>query len=315
MINFALVGVADDRHRLFVHPVERRRAGVRAVGFSEPDERARADFSVLHTIPAFADHRELLATAEPTMVAVAAPAGDTTRVIIDALAAGVDVIVAPPVTVSAAGLDSLVDAAADSGRRLAVAHTYRNQAAVRLAREMIDQGRLGRVRQVILDAGESVSERELAAATLEALDLFRWFTGVTAGSVTSPDEASGLRQTEDVDEQVIMRVDGRATAGPARYEVVRSRGLDLTPFLIQVTGDRGTATWEVDTGNFRSVLRDRTSPLIPTGLPDDPSPWVLTDLVRRPRPTTTAEELWTTRIAVLAGESARQGGSTLDWRL
>ncbi len=315
MIKFALVGVADERHRLFVHPVQRRRAGVRAVGFSEPDEAARSDFALLHAIPAFADHRELLATAEPSMVAIAGPADETPGLILDALAAGVDVIVAPPVTTSSACLAALDEAAAESGRRLAVVHTYRTHPTVRLAREMIEQGRLGQVREVVLDAAESVAEDELAAATREVLELFRWFTGATAGTVSSPDAASGLRQTDDVDEQLIMTVQAQGRAGDVRCEVVQARGVALSPFLVQVIGDRGAVTWEVATGRFRSVIEGRPSPMIACGLPDDPAQWVLTDLVRRPPPTTVAEELWTTRLCVLAGESTQRGGAPVDWRL
>src|SRR5690606_33162897 len=67
MIDLGLAGVAGDRHRLFLEPFRRRRAGVRVVGFSEPDATARDDFAVLHPAPAFADHREMLTRAGPTM--------------------------------------------------------------------------------------------------------------------------------------------------------------------------------------------------------------------------------------------------------
>jgi hypothetical protein len=73
--------------------------------------------------------------------------------------------------------------------------------------------------------------------------------------------------------------------------------------------------WEVGSGRFRSMIGDRSSPVIACGLPGDPAEWVLTDLVRRPRPTSALEELLTTRICLLADESARQGGGPLDWRL
>lgn len=312
MIDFALIGVADDRHHLFVHPVERRRAGVHVVGFSEPDASARSDFALLHPIPAFDDHRELLATARPSMVAITSPISDTPGMIIDALAAGVDVIIAPPVTTSTTDVSTLLDAVADSGRRLAVVHTWRNHPAARLARELIDQSRLGRVEGILLDAAESVSDEDLAAATREVLDLYRWFTGVTAGSVTAPPPAPPAEGEEG---QLIMTVRGSGPDGDAACEVVRHRGPAETPLLVQVIGDSGAVAWEVGSGRFRSMIGEKVSPVIAAGLPGDPAQWVLTDLVRRPRPTTAAEELWTTRLTLLAGESVQSDGAPSDWQL
>jgi hypothetical protein len=63
------------------------------------------------------------------------------------------------------------------------------------------------------------------------------------------------------------------------------------------------------------MIGEKVSPVIAAGLPGDPAPWVLTDLIRRPRPTTAAEELWTTQLTLLADDSARQDGAPLDWKL
>lgn len=315
MIKFALVGVADERHRLFVEPVRRRRAGVRVVGFSEPDEAARSDFAVLHPIPGFASHHELLEAARPSMVAIASPADDTLGVIRDAVAGGIDVIVAPPVATSMAGLAELVGMATDSGRRIVVVHTYRNHPAARLARELIDQGRLGAIQQVVLEAAESVSEDQLATATREALDLFHWFTGATAGSVASPTTAEGLRQVDGLDEQVIMAVHGQGLAGEAVFEVVRNRGAARTPLEVQVAGDHGAVGWSVANGTFRSMIDDGPITVVAAGLPGDQAQWVLTDLVRRRISITASEALLTTRLCLLAVESKQRGGSVLDWQI
>ncbi|MFC7620226.1 Gfo/Idh/MocA family protein [Microlunatus sp. GCM10028923] len=344
MIDFALVGVADQRHRLFIHPVERRRAGVHVVGYSEPDETARAEFAVLHETPAFADHRELLEQARPSMIAVASPAAATFEVVRDALAAGVDVIVAPPLTGSLAELDQLADAATSAGLRLAVVHTYRNHPAVRLARELVDQGRLGRVREVVLEVAGEVSDADLAGASRETLELYRWFTGASEGTVTGGAAAgepgrsvaepaqpvggaapsvNGFVQAADgsvqtvgePEEQVIMTVRGTGPDGDSGCEVVRHPGTAGTALVVQLIGDEGAAAWEVRNGGFRSITGDRPSPVIACGLPADEPQWVLTDLVRRPAPSTVAEQLLSTRISLLVAESGRQGGAELEWRL
>ncbi|GAB3743097.1 Gfo/Idh/MocA family protein [Microlunatus parietis] len=316
MIDFALVGVADERHRLFVHPVERRRAGVHVVGYSEPDETARAEFAVLHETPAFAGHRELLDGAKPTMIAVASPVEVTAEVVRDALAAGVDVIVAPPLTGSLAEVDRLAEAATAGGRRLAVVHTYRNHPAFRLARELFDQGRLGRIREVVLEAAAEVADDALAAATREVLELFRWFTGVTEGTVTGGVGAgTTVRQTGETEELVIMSVRGSGPDGDALAEVIRHPSAAGDTVVVQLIGDEGAVAWEVGNGRFRSMIGDRPSAVIACGLPADEAQWVLTDLIRRPAPSTVAEQLLSTRISLLADESARQGGAELRWRV
>lgn len=319
MIDFALVGVADGRHRLFVHPVERRRAGVHVVGYSDPDETARAEFAVLHAIPAFADHRELLVQASPSMIAIAAPATATTGVILDALGAGVDVIVAPPMASSVLELDELADAADRSGRRLAVVHTYRNHPAPRLARELLDQGKLGRVQQVVLEVAAEVSDDALAEATREVFDLYRWFTGVTSGTVSSPTgqpagDSGDSGEPGESGERVIMSVAGEGPDGAAACEVVRHGAAAGTTLVVHLIGDQGAVAWEVGNGRFRSMIGDRPSAVIACGRPADEAQWVLTDLIRRPLPSTVAEQLLSTRISLLAAESARQGGVELEWR-
>lgn len=311
MIDFALVGVADGRHRLFLHPVERRRAGVHVVGYSEPDETARAEFAVLHETPAFTDHRELLDAAKPTMIAVASPAAATFGIVRDALAAGTDVIVAPPLTAALTELDQLAEAATAAGRRLDVVHTYRNHPAARLARELYDQGRLGRLREVVLEVAGEVSDEAVAGATLEVLELFRGFTGATAGTVTA-----GVGQPlGDAEEQVTLSVRGSGPDGDVVCEVVRHPPAAGTTLVVQLIGDQGAVAWEVGNGRFRSMIDDRPSAVIACGLPADEPQWVLTDLIRRPVPSTVGEQLLSTRISLLAAESARQDGAELEWRV
>jgi len=318
MIDLGLAGVAGDRHRLFLEPFRRRRAGVRVVGFSEPDATARDDFAVLHPAPAFADHREMLTRAGPTMIAIA-DAGEATGVIArDALAAGADVIIAPPLVVPPGRLDDLAALATRYGRRLTMAYGHRNHPAARLARELVGQGRLGQVRRLVLDVSAAVPDERTTVAAAEVLDLFRRLTGVTGGTVSG---SVGVRADGDAEQEVVMTVTGTGPSGEVSCAVVRQTGpVDReapaeSPYLIRLAGESGEVAWEVTTGRFRSVIEEVVSPVISAGLPGDPAPWVLTDLIRRPEPSTPGQELLPTRLCLLAEESTQRGGAALEWRL
>src|SRR5580765_7674334 len=159
MIELGLVGVADSRHQLYLDPVERRRAAVRPVGFSETDAVARGQFAERTRLTGYPDHRELLDAVAPSLLAVAVGSG-TVEVIRDGLTAGADLVVAHPLCASIDELDELTDLAAETGHRVTPLYTYRSHATSRLAKELIDDGRLGRVDLMALVVAGSV-ETEL----------------------------------------------------------------------------------------------------------------------------------------------------------
>ncbi len=67
-----------------------------------------------------------------------------------ALEAGFDVIIDKPLADSLENARLIADAAARTGRRIAVTHTYTGYPLVKQAREMIASGELGRVRRVMV---------------------------------------------------------------------------------------------------------------------------------------------------------------------
>jgi predicted dehydrogenase len=64
--------------------------------------------------------------------------------------AGFDVIIDKPLADSLANAQAIADAAARTGRRIAVTHTYTGYALVKLARKMVADGEVGAVRRVMV---------------------------------------------------------------------------------------------------------------------------------------------------------------------
>lgn len=69
---------------------------------------------------------------------------------IAALEAGFDVIIDKPLADSLANAQAIADAAARSGRRIAITHTYTGYPLVRQARRLVAGGKFGKVRRVMV---------------------------------------------------------------------------------------------------------------------------------------------------------------------
>lgn len=278
MISVGLVGASDPRHRSFLAALHRRRAGVRIVGLSDSDPAVRQEFAERYEFPTWSDHRALLAEARPSLVAVALH--DAGPVVIDALRAGVDVLVAPPVATTIEDLDTIADLAASTGRRVTAAHTYRGHPAARTAKELIDAGRLGRADLMSLiigpvDGGDQVR-------LVEAMDVFGWLTGArsaTAGSVADDPEDRAFGE-------LIMAVSSDSAALEIRGHPELAEGAGI----IQVAGDAGAVEWDLRTGLLRSALDGREPVTVACGPLVSPAEWVLNNLLRKPHPVITTEQ-------------------------
>lgn len=310
MIRVGLVGVDDPRHRLFLAALDRRRAGVRIVGVSEPDPILREEFARQYDLPAWADHRDLLAEANPSLVAVAlAGAG---RVVIDALQAAADVLVAPPICQTLEELEKIAELTVSGGRRVTAAHTYRGHPAARTAKELIDDGRLGRPDLVSLIIGPDWDDDRLRTAVGEAIDLFGWLTGADLGAAGTD---SGV--DDDPEDQafgeLVLAITGTAT-GTADHPVLEIRRRpDLTDSagIVQVAGDAGAVEWDLGSGVLRSALGGREPISVACGPFVQPAEWMLTNLLRKPRPVISTEQslatarLWLAASAQLGATAPR----------
>ena len=128
-----------------------------AGAFSSTPEKARASGAEIGVDPArnYGSWAELLATeaALPAdqrieAVAIVTPNHMHAAPAIAALEAGFDVIIDKPLADTLASARAIAEAAARTGRRIAVTHTYTGYPLVKQARALVASGELGKVRRV-----------------------------------------------------------------------------------------------------------------------------------------------------------------------
>jgi predicted dehydrogenase len=107
-------------------------------------EKAMA-FAAEHGVAWDADLDALLARPDIDVVSVCVPSGLHADIGIRAAQAGKHLVVEKPIDVTVAAADRLLDAAASAGVRLTVIAQHRFDAGIRRLRELVDQGRLGRL--------------------------------------------------------------------------------------------------------------------------------------------------------------------------
>lgn len=318
MIRVGLVGAVDQRHRWFLAAAQRRRAGVRIVGLSEPDPTARSRTADLYDLPSWADHRELLAATKPSVVAIARP--DAGPVVIDALRADADVLVAPPLCDLLDELDTIAELAAERGRRVTAVHTYRGHPAARTAAEVLH--RIGQPKLVSLLLGGERDEAALRLSIMEALDVFGWLTGrtpmieavITDGHRARDDDPVELR--DSYGELILLGgvSEQTGTDRPADEPAFEVRQQPESPRreVIEINSDAGAIAWDVGTGMLRSVIDGQNPVTVSCGHPTE-AEWVLNNLVRKREPVlSTGQSLELTRT--LLGGLVNASGCWPDGR-
>lgn len=99
-------------------------------------------------LPAYHDHRELLADRQIDAVAIATPVATHYEVVRACLEAGKDVFVEKPLTPAPAEAWALAELAEAEGRVLMVGHLLLFQPAILWLREFLGSGAIGRVRSI-----------------------------------------------------------------------------------------------------------------------------------------------------------------------
>ncbi|MHC4715579.1 MAG: Gfo/Idh/MocA family protein [Planctomycetota bacterium] len=106
--------------------------------------RARREIPALADVPAFADHRKMLAQVELDAVAISTPHTQHTGQIIDALNAGLHVLCEKPLTCSVADTKKVIAKARAKRRKIVVAYQRRWQAMRRFSRSFIRSKEFGK---------------------------------------------------------------------------------------------------------------------------------------------------------------------------
>ncbi|MFC5469734.1 Gfo/Idh/MocA family protein [Cohnella suwonensis] len=140
-------------------------AGV-AEAHPELRNRLKTDYP---EVPLYEDYRSAL-TAEAQAFVIATPAHTHAAIARKALLAGKDIFVEKPLTLSADEAEELVLLAEEKQRILMVGHLLLYQPAIRKMKEMVDQGRIGKLR--------SLHQERMKLGRVRAVENVLWSFGV-----------------------------------------------------------------------------------------------------------------------------------------
>jgi predicted dehydrogenase len=150
VIRFAVVGVGANVFDL--HARALKATALEVVGVADINGQAAEARAEELGCPAFTDHRELLSATRPEAVAVLAPHPFHAGIAIDCLRAGAHVLVEKPIADEVLEADRIIDAARQANRLVAVNLQQRTRAEIRAAKRLIDEGRLGAIQRVQMNA-------------------------------------------------------------------------------------------------------------------------------------------------------------------
>jgi len=123
-----------------------RLAGVELLGVCDVDHAAAAQANERWGVPAFHDHRKLLAAVRPDVAHVCTPHDQHAPVVVDCLAAGVAVIMEKPLAATMDEADKIITAAAEQPQvKIGVCLQNRYNATMQAIRAQLDTGQLGKV--------------------------------------------------------------------------------------------------------------------------------------------------------------------------
>ena len=99
-------------------------------------------------IRAYTDHREMLEKEKPDAVSVVVPTALHEKVGMDALDAGVNVLIEKPIAATVEEGTRLIEKARAMNKQLMVGHVVRFDPALQARKQKLDAGELGRIYQI-----------------------------------------------------------------------------------------------------------------------------------------------------------------------
>lgn len=172
---------------------------IAALTDSFPSNLAKAVEAVGHTVPAYADYRDMLAREALDAVVIATPNDTHADIACDALAAGLHVLAEKPMSSTLEGCNRLLHAAEAAETIYQVGLELRYKAIWQRVYALIQEGRIGRVRQLWckefrgpwgLKVGQWITQKQRSGGALvekdcHHFDLFNWFAGDVPRSVAA----------------------------------------------------------------------------------------------------------------------------------
>lgn len=146
-------------------------------------------------VPGFVEHRELLDSGLVDMVIIATPHYLHPPIAIDAFERGIHVLSEKPISVTVSAADQMIEAAKRSGKKFGVMYQMRTEPRSRVAKQILEEGRLGEIYRACLIMGWYRSQAYYESGTWRAtwagegggvlinqaphlLDLFSWLVGL-----------------------------------------------------------------------------------------------------------------------------------------
>ncbi|MBW7973734.1 Gfo/Idh/MocA family oxidoreductase [Bradyrhizobium sp. BR 10289] len=328
MLEIAIVGAAHP-HVEYVLSEIANRTDVRVVAVADHDAARRAELERRTNAPGYADLDALLDTHPIRAAAIFTEFGFRTPLVAKLLHRGIFAIVDKPMAVTMDQLALIEETLA--GRDLLTLLLEKRFYPVTLAlRAIIDSGELGEIVSIAATGPHKLipSRRPawmfepqtyggiLADLTVHDIDLALWLTGHGSGTVSgwvSPTPAAGTTNFPALG-RAILACDG----GPQFSIEVDWIQPEASPrhgdYAMRISGTKGRA--DVLFAENRLLVETATKPRREIDLPAGASPagFAFDHLVRgEPLQIPTADALRATRIAILAQESAANGGQPLRW--
>ena len=165
----------------------------------------------------YTDYKDLLADPNVDAVSITTHINDHRDIAVDALRAGKHVLLEKPMAPNVDDCNQIVEAARQSDRLFMVGHICRFDPRVALAKQAIDEGRLGRI--ISMHARRNLS-KAIGEANLDKIsalmgdgihdaDLMLWFTGAAPVSVYAQEVHPGPCKYPDC-AWAMMRLDNGA---------------------------------------------------------------------------------------------------------
>lgn len=183
--------------------------GFEVVAGAEPDDERRKSVRESSDFPVFASVTEMLRAVAPDVVDVTVPPGAAKdEVIRECLAAGCHVLAQKPLMLGTAEASSLVQAADEAGRLLAVNMQARYAPAFAAAKEAVAAARAGAVLSAFVHSSYPLPGDTTVAMGIHEMDLLRFWIGLDPLRVRST-----FRPLRDERAQVVVEVDFGSAVG------------------------------------------------------------------------------------------------------
>lgn len=337
MIDLVIAGVQHPHFHYYLDSV-RDRDDARVVAFSDSDPATREAVAAETGLPAYADHNEMIAATEPAVVGVAAEFGSHGTIVLDALQAGCHVLADKPLCTRLSELDAIEQAVASSDKLLSVMFEKRGYGPSLLARKLYEEGELGEITLVAASGPHKLNEPSrpdwfwsqetyggvLADLTTHDADMFLWFTGATSGTVSGRVANLGVPQHPEFEDTGLAMVTADGAAGEGSTGAMGALEVHwMSPkaapwhgdYRMRLTGTKGTAELLWRTGELFVATDTREPELIACGPNRPAAAYFLDALIAGEEPSiTAADSIAATRIALLAQESAANGGELRRWQ-